>query len=64
MKHRLHLLATITAAVLLVPLSIAPAVAQEKSAAAAPIATVNGRPIMQSQLDMLVRERIAQGQQD
>ena len=53
-------------AALLVPqLPVSMAAAQEKSAAAAsPIATVNGKPIMQSQLDMLVRERVAQGQQD
>ena len=54
------------AALLLVQLSALPTAAQEKGggAAASPIATVNNRPIMQSQLDMLVRERVAQGQQD
>ena len=58
--HRL--LVSVPFALLLVAL---PAAAQEKSSAAAsPIATVNGKATMQSQLDMLVRERVAQGQQD
>ena len=64
MKPRLHLLASVAAVLLLAQLYSALAAAQEKSAAASPIATVNGKPIMQSQLDMLVRERVAQGQQD
>ena len=41
-----------------------PVAAQDKAAAASPIATVNGKAIMQSQLEMLVRERTNQGQQD
>jgi peptidyl-prolyl cis-trans isomerase C len=43
-----------------------PATAQDKGAAspASPIATVNGKAIMASQLEMLVRERMSQGQQD
>ena len=44
-----------------------PAIAQEQGAKgleAGQVATVNGKPIMQSQIDMLVRERIAKGQQD
>lgn len=61
--HLDRLLPTVAAALALCFVTAA-AAAQEKSSAAAPIATVNGRPIMQSQLDMLVRERVAQGQQD
>src|SRR5262245_37093884 len=67
MKSSLHVLASApVAALLLAQLSVLPAAAQEKSntAAASPVATVNGKAIMQSQLDMLVRERVAQGQQD
>jgi peptidyl-prolyl cis-trans isomerase C len=55
------------AAFLAAALFALPAAAQDKAgaaSAAAPIASVNGKAIMQSQLDMLVRERIGQGQQD
>ncbi|MCC7080047.1 MAG: peptidylprolyl isomerase [Burkholderiales bacterium] len=45
-----------------------PASAQDKGAAApaqnGTIATVNGKPISQAKLDILVRERVAQGQHD
>ncbi|RPI41126.1 MAG: peptidylprolyl isomerase [Betaproteobacteria bacterium] len=47
------------------------AIAQDKAAvqgtpsqASGTVATVNGKPIPQSRLDLLVRERVAQGQQD
>jgi len=49
---------------------IGAAAAQDKaappgnSATSGTVATVNGKPIPQSRLDMLVRERVAQGQQD
>mgnify|MGYP003576115509 CR=1 FL=1 len=45
-----------------------PAAAQDKGAAApaqnGTIATVNGKPISQAKLELLVRERVSQGQQD
>ena len=50
-------------------LAAVPAPAPTKGAAAAPaqsetIATVNGKPISEAKLELLVRERVAQGQQD
>ena len=56
-----------------VPLALAlaasPASAQDKGVAASPpdntpVATVNGTPIPAARLELLVRERVAQGQQD
>jgi peptidyl-prolyl cis-trans isomerase C len=54
------------AAPLIVLVMALPAWAQDKSAApaAGTVATVNGKPIPQSRLELLVRERVQQGQQD
>jgi len=64
MRNLLPMLVSAHIAALLFAL---PAVAQDKGAnalAEGHVATVNGKPIMQSQIDMLVRERMAKGQQD
>ena len=65
MKTHLSLLLGMPLAAMLVAL---PATAQYKGAGAPAqnetIATVNGKPISQAKLDILVRERVAQGQQD
>jgi peptidyl-prolyl cis-trans isomerase C len=65
MKTHLSLLLGMPLAAMLVAL---PATAQDKGAGAPAqnetIATVNGKPISQAKLDILVRERVAQGQQD
>jgi peptidyl-prolyl cis-trans isomerase C len=61
--HVSHLISAPLAALLF----IAPVAAQEKGAAQPAdgvIATVNGKAIPQNRLDILVRERVAQGQQD
>ena len=60
--HLSRLLVSPLAALLIV----APVGAQEKGAAQpnGTVATVNGKPIPQAKLDLLVRERMAQGQQD
>lgn len=64
MKNHLPILASAHLAALLFVL---PAMAQDKGSnalAEGQVATVNGKAIMQNQVDMLVRERIAKGQQD
>jgi peptidyl-prolyl cis-trans isomerase C len=67
MKSHLHLLLSAQFAALLLA---APAFAQDKGApangaqASGTIATVNGKAVPQAKLDLLVRERMAQGQQD
>src|SRR5690606_13161351 len=63
MKIHFPLLLGVPLAAMLVAL---PASSQDKGAAAQSetIATVNGKPITEAKLELLVRERVAQGQQD
>jgi peptidyl-prolyl cis-trans isomerase C len=65
--HIAYLLAAQLATLVALPI----ASAQDKEAAASPgsgangtVATVNGKPISQAKLEMLVRERVSQGQKD
>jgi peptidyl-prolyl cis-trans isomerase C len=63
---KIHAYRLVAAPIVAMLLSV-PALAQDKGAASnggGPIATVNGKAIPQSRLELLVKERIAQGQQD